>query len=60
MGRTVERMSRHDRLRDHAQRINARIRRLMAGPATRQRTAEYERLLIQWEEATRGDVDRAA
>lgn len=40
--------------------INNGIRRLMAGPAGRKRTADYERLLALWAEATRDDVEPAA
>ncbi|GHD72656.1 hypothetical protein GCM10010317_083340 [Streptomyces mirabilis] len=40
--------------------INNRIRRLMAGPAGRKRTADFERLLALWAEATRDDVEPAA
>jgi hypothetical protein len=45
---------RHD-ARSNAQKINRRIRRLMSTPASRKRTAEYERLLVLWAQATTED-----
>jgi hypothetical protein len=50
----------HGRVTPALDEINNRIRRLMNGPAGRKRTAEYERLLSLWAEATRDDVERAA
>jgi hypothetical protein len=41
--------------------VNKLIRRLMGKPAGKQRTAEYERLLVLWSEATQqDDVEKAA
>lgn len=57
-------MSRHlpirDAARPNAEKVNATIRRLMGKPASRKRTAEYERLLALWAEAQDGDFERAA
>jgi hypothetical protein len=57
-------MSRHLPLRDaarpNAENVNALIRRLMGMPASRKRTAEYERLLALWAEATADEFERAA
>ncbi|MFF5968300.1 hypothetical protein ACFY64_32165 [Streptomyces collinus] len=42
-------------------RINKLIRGLMGRPADKQRSAEYERLLVQWAEVTQQeDVEPAA
>lgn len=58
-GRTFTGMSRHFPFRhdacSNAQTINRRIRRLMGTPTSRKRTAEYERLLVLWAQATQGD-----
>ncbi|MGV9913381.1 hypothetical protein [Streptomyces tendae] len=43
-----------------AQKINSLIRRLMGKPASRKRTAEYERLLTLWAAATRDEFEPAA
>ncbi|MEU6594794.1 hypothetical protein ABZ923_37300 [Streptomyces sp. NPDC046881] len=41
--------------------VNQLIRRLMNKPADKKRTAEYERLLVLWSEATQPeDVEKAA
>lgn len=40
-----------DAARPNAEKINSLIRRLMGKPASRKRTAEYERLLTLWAEA---------
>lgn len=43
-----------------AEDINARIRQLMDQPASEERAAEYQRLLVLWAEVTRRDVGQAA
>lgn len=48
------------RPRPEAEHVNARIRRLMAEPATRSRAARYALLLTEWAEATRDDYQEAA
>ncbi|MCJ0875208.1 hypothetical protein [Streptomyces sp. AP-93] len=50
----------HGRLRPAAARINAAIRQLMEGPDTPSRAAEYQRLLVEWERATRANLVKAA
>lgn len=40
--------------------LNARIRRLMSGPAAEGRAEEYRRLLWLWTERSRSDVVEAA
>jgi hypothetical protein len=54
-------MSRRDPLRDPARptadRINCLIRRLMGKPASRERTDEWQRLIVLWAEANRADVE---
>ncbi|GAA2621322.1 hypothetical protein [Streptomyces vastus] len=50
----------HGRMTPAPNEINNSIRQLMDEPAGRKRTAEYERLLALWTEATRDDVEPAA
>ncbi|MER6520115.1 hypothetical protein ABT246_25075 [Streptomyces sp. NPDC001553] len=50
----------HGALRPAAARINAAIRRLMEEPDTPGRAAEYQRLLVDWESATRAKMVKAA
>ncbi|WP_406321895.1 hypothetical protein [Streptomyces sp. NBC_00519] len=40
--------------------VNESIRRLMHQPASDDRTAAYARLLADWADVTRDDVDQAA
>ncbi|GGW13253.1 hypothetical protein GCM10018980_71160 [Streptomyces capoamus] len=40
--------------------INARIRRLMGQPASKDRTQRYHKLLAEWGDLVRGDVEPAA
>ncbi|MCX4573191.1 hypothetical protein OHB41_08360 [Streptomyces sp. NBC_01571] len=50
----------HGRLQPAAARINTAIRRLMEEPNTPRRAVEYQRLLVEWEKATRADMVKAA
>ncbi|MFC8125565.1 hypothetical protein [Streptomyces sp. NPDC057302] len=50
----------HGELRPAAARINVAIRRLMEEPDTPSRAAEYQRLLVEWEKATRANLVKAA
>ncbi|MEU1852957.1 hypothetical protein ABZ499_27745 [Streptomyces sp. NPDC019990] len=50
-----------DDARQDAALINQLIRRLMRKPASRSRTAEWQRLIVLWSEATQQqDVEKAA
>ncbi|MFD5570503.1 hypothetical protein [Streptomyces cadmiisoli] len=50
----------HGQERPVPEQVNARIRHLMSKPASRNRTAEYARLLALWAEATRDSFESAA
>ncbi|MFE2424614.1 hypothetical protein [Streptomyces hokutonensis] len=50
----------HGRVTPALDQVNESIRRLMHQPASDERTAAYARLLADWADVTRDDVDQAA